>query len=211
MSEASVRMPQPVNICRGHQVLRHGLRLVPVDDAGAEAVADVGGQGVHRALVLVQRDGEIAFVRQPELFVELLLEGRCPFEPSGVPVPGPRPSAPAGSGPDTPSRRRPALRRARWAVRRCVPSAKLMPSQESFQPWLTSPWSLGAQVLHEPVTVAVAVLLDPFQGPVRVAEQRARSRPWTVPSGSVLRARPRTAGWRRRCRSRPCRRGTIRR
>ena len=66
-----------------------------------------------------------------------------------------------------------------WAVR---PSAKLMPSGESFQPWLTRP-SLGlARVLDEPVAVGVPVALDPVQGAVGVRQQPPGRRVMAAPA-----------------------------
>src|SRR5450756_3002775 len=50
--------------------------LVHVDDAGPQTVTQVGGQGVDRALVGIERDGEIAAVGQPEGLVEAALERR---------------------------------------------------------------------------------------------------------------------------------------
>ena len=47
-----------------------------------------------------------------------------------------------------------------------APSAKVMLSQESFQPWLTQAPVRHALVLDEAVAVAVAVVLDPVQRPV---------------------------------------------
>ena len=51
------------------------------------------------------------------------------------------------------------------------PSAKLIPSQESFQPWLTSPRLVLRAVLDEAVAVFIAVVLDPFERCVRYRQQ----------------------------------------
>ena len=140
--------------------------FVLVHDACPEAVADVGGQCVDGPLVLVQRHREIALVRQPELLVELLFEGCCLVCPVVFQCRVARPSAPAETGQGRPSRRRPGLRRGRWAASAMVPSAKLIPSQESFQPWFTRPWSLGRRYSTKP---------SPSRSPYFSIHSRARS------------------------------------
>src|SRR5260370_33525148 len=51
-----------------------GGGLARVDDAGPQAVADVGGQRVDLALLAIQAEGKVSLIRNPELLVKPLLE-----------------------------------------------------------------------------------------------------------------------------------------
>ena len=140
----SVRTPQPLNIASDSSVRGDERRLLLVDDAGPQAVAHVRADAVDAALVAVETEREVAAVAvvDPEVLVEAALQL------VGARAQRSRELVVAGLGRAVRRARRarrtrsPAPRTARSASRASVPSAKRIESQESFQPWFCSPWSV---------------------------------------------------------------------
>jgi len=64
-----------------HQMAGNAPRLVAIDDATPEEMADVRGERVHSALVAIERQSKELAVGNPEVTVETALElGRFAFE-----------------------------------------------------------------------------------------------------------------------------------
>ena len=201
MDDASVRMPQPVNISGESSCSATLRRLVLVDDAGPQAVAHVRRQGVDAALV-----GSRPMANQPasssqksRLNRVLSVGGLAAVALEAVVVAGL--AGRSGRGRDRRRRCSPAPRPARSAARPSRPSANriAVPTSPST-PGSAGPRSVRPLVLDVAVAVAVAVVLDPVQGPVGVraagrrptsgASPQRRSSPSSITNSGVASALP---------------------
>ena len=155
---------------RRHQCLHHLMGLVLVDDARPQAVTDVGRQRVDRLLVGIEPDGEPSLLLEPEVPVEVGLEvGR--LRPEAV-VGGRVAGLEREVGTGQVGTVRVGLHLGEGDRGLGHPSVAVADAVPAVLPALVGEAAISCPVvLHVPVAVGVAEVLDPFDGPRRVGQQ----------------------------------------